>query len=68
MRYNKEKKGSVGVRMNKFAKVGWILLCSLVCLAVGVAILAVVPAWKGMGEMSALEAVFYLLSQGNSTP
>lgn len=46
--------------------VGWILLCALVCVAVTVAILACLPPWDGMGDMSALEAIVYWLKNPKS--
>lgn len=39
----------------------WVILCSLVCVAVAVAVLACLPSWNGMGDMSALEAILYVL-------
>lgn len=51
--------------MKTYQKVLWILLCSLVCLVVLVAILGVLPAWDGMGDMSALEAIIYVIKNGN---
>ena len=46
-------------------KIEWIVLCIAVCFLVAVAILAVLPAWSGMGDMSALEAILYYLRNGN---
>lgn len=51
--------------MKLSAKIAWIVLCSLVCLTVAVAILAVLPAWDGMGDMSALDGIIYLIKNGN---
>ncbi|MBO5220928.1 MAG: hypothetical protein J6C26_01295 [Clostridia bacterium] len=51
--------------MRSKQKIGWIFLCVAVCLVVGVAILAVMPAWSGMGDMSALEAILYVIKNGN---
>lgn len=45
---------------------GWILLGALVCVAVTVAILACLPAWEGMGDMSALDAIVYWLKNPKS--
>lgn len=50
--------------MRRIRTLGWILLCILVCLAVGVAMLAVLPAWDGMGDMSLLDAIFYVIKNG----
>ncbi len=41
----------------------WVVLCSVVCLAVAVGVMACLPAWNGMGDMSAFEAVVYLLEK-----
>ncbi len=41
----------------------WVILCALVCVAVAVTLLACLPSWNGMGDMSALEAVVYTVKQ-----
>ncbi len=41
----------------------WIILGVLVCVAVTLAVLACLPAWTGMGDMSALEAIVYTVKQ-----
>lgn len=41
----------------------WIILCAVVCLLVAVAVLACLPSWNGMGDMSALEAIVYTVKQ-----
>ncbi len=41
----------------------WVVLCVMVCLMVAVAVLACLPSWNGMGNMSALEAIIYTVKQ-----
>lgn len=41
----------------------WVILCAAVCVAVGVTLLACLPAWDGMGNMSALEALIFTVKQ-----
>ncbi|MBO5213741.1 MAG: hypothetical protein J6B86_03100 [Clostridia bacterium] len=41
----------------------WVILCAVVCLAVAVTLLACLPAWKGMGDMSALQGIIYTVQQ-----
>lgn len=41
----------------------WVILCALVCLAVAAAVLACLPAWSGVGDMTALEAIVYTVKQ-----
>ena len=50
--------------MRSKQNVWWVLLGVAVCLVVGVALLAVLPAWDGMGKMSMLEAILYSLKNG----
>ena len=64
MRYNDSIKKYGGSAMRSKQKIGWILLCVAVCLIVAVAILAVLPAWETMGDMSAWEAILYCLKNG----
>ena len=45
-------------------KVGWVLLCAAVCVIVFFAILAVLPAWEAMGDMSFLEGIIYCIKNG----
>ena len=49
-------------------KVGWVLLCAAVCVAVFVAILAVLPAWDPLGDMSALDGIIYCIKNGIPRP
>lgn len=55
------EKGEMRVRskQNPF----WVILCALVCVAVGVTLLACLPSWNGMGDMSALQAILYTVKQ-----
>lgn len=46
-------------------KIEWIILGIAVCFLVAVAILAVLPAWPGMGDMSALDAILYYIRNGS---
>ncbi len=41
----------------------WIILCAAVCVCVAVAVLNCLPAWTGMGDMSAFEAIVYTVKQ-----
>ncbi|MBP3300848.1 MAG: hypothetical protein J6M34_05030 [Clostridia bacterium] len=50
--------------MRSKQNIGWVLLGVAVCLAVGLTLLAVLPAWDGMGKMSMLEAIIYSIKNG----
>ena len=50
--------------MRSKQNVGWIFLCVAVCLLVVFALLAVLPAWDEMGDMSVLEAIVYIIKHG----
>ena len=50
--------------MRSKQNIGWVLLGVAVCLAVGFTLLAVLPAWDGMGDMSILEAIIYSIKNG----
>ena len=41
----------------------WVIVCVFVCIAVALTLLACLPAWDGMGDMSAFEAVVYTVKQ-----
>ena len=51
--------------MSPKQKIEWIILGIAVCFLVAVAILAVLPAWSGMGDMSALDAILYYIRNGS---
>ena len=41
----------------------WVILCIAVLLCVAVGVLACLPSWDGMGNMSLLDAIFYKVQQ-----
>lgn len=41
----------------------WVILCAAVCVVVGITLLACLPAWNGMGNVSALQALIHTLQQ-----
>lgn len=42
----------------------WVVLGAVVCIAVALGVLACLPAWSGMGDVSALEAIVSLVKNG----
>lgn len=41
----------------------WVILSIAVLLCVAVGVMACLPSWNGMGDMSLLDAVFYTVKQ-----
>ena len=41
----------------------WVILCVAVCIGVALAVLNCLPAWSGVGDMTAFEAIVYTVKQ-----